>query len=59
VLAVEGRSCMRGHIDRVQRLPARGIEGVQLVSSSKPDVRRPSMLTDRSPSLRATGRIQV
>jgi len=38
VLAVEGRSCMRGDIDRAQRLPARRIEGVQLVSSSKPDV---------------------
>ena len=38
VLAVEGRSCMRGDIDRAQRLPARRIEGVQLVSGSKPDV---------------------
>ncbi len=38
VLAVEGRSCVRGDIDRAQRLPARGIEGVQLVSGSKPDV---------------------
>ena len=38
VLAVEGRSRMRGDIDRAQRLPARRIEGVQLVSGSKPDV---------------------
>ena len=38
VLAVEGRSCMRGDIDRAQRLPARRIEGVQLVSRRKPDV---------------------
>src|SRR5208282_6568966 len=38
VLAVEGRSCMRGNIDRAQHLPARRIEGVQLVSGSKPDL---------------------
>ena len=38
VLAVEGGSCMRGDIDRAQRLPARRIEGGQLVSSRKPDV---------------------
>ena len=38
VLAVEGRSCMRGDIDRAQRLPARRIEGVQPVSRSKPGV---------------------
>src|SRR5438128_4827518 len=38
VLAVEGRSGPRGDIDRAQRLPARGIEGVQRVSSSKPDL---------------------
>src|SRR5439155_10606483 len=36
VPAVEGRSCKRGDIDRAQRLPARGIEGDQLVSGSKP-----------------------
>ena len=29
---------MRGDIDRAQRLPARRIEDVQLVSRSKPDV---------------------
>jgi hypothetical protein len=29
---------MRGDIDRAQRLPARRIEGVQPVPSSKPDV---------------------
>jgi hypothetical protein len=29
---------MRGDIDRAQRLPARRIEGVQLVSGSKPDL---------------------
>src|SRR6266481_4888130 len=38
VLAVEGRSCMRGDIDRAQRLPARRIEGAELVSGRKPDV---------------------
>src|SRR5262249_51883545 len=38
VLAVEGRSRMPGDIDRAYRLPARGIEGVQLVSGRKPDV---------------------
>jgi hypothetical protein len=38
VLAVEGRPGIRGDIDRAQQLPARGIEGVQPVSSSKPDV---------------------
>jgi len=38
VLAVEGRACMRGDIDRAQGLPARRIEGVQRVSGSKPDV---------------------
>ena len=38
VPAVEGRSCMRGDIDRALHLPARRIEGVQLVSSGKPNV---------------------
>src|SRR5258708_1674078 len=38
VLAVEGRSCMRGDSDRAQYLPARRIQSVQLVSSRKPDV---------------------
>src|SRR5262245_6648728 len=38
VPAVEGRSCVRGDIDRAQHLPARRIEGVQLVSGRKPDV---------------------
>src|SRR5262249_48721677 len=38
VPAVEGRSCMRGDGDRAHRLPARRIEGVQLVSGRKPDV---------------------
>ena len=38
VLAVEGRSGMRGDIDRAQRLAARRIEGVQLVAGGKPDV---------------------
>ena len=38
VLAVEGRSCMRGDIDRAHRLSALGIEGVQPVSGRKPDV---------------------
>jgi hypothetical protein len=38
VLAVEGRSCIRGDLDRAQRPPARRIEGVEPLSSSKPDV---------------------
>src|SRR5881628_3207591 len=38
VLAVEGRSCMPGDLDRAQRLAARGIEGDQPVSSGKPDI---------------------
>src|SRR5262245_40089157 len=38
VPAVEGRACVRGDIDRAQQLAAHRIEGVQLVSGSKPDV---------------------
>src|SRR6267143_862433 len=38
MLAVEGRPCMRGNIDRAQDCPAGGIEGVQPVSGRKPDV---------------------
>lgn len=38
MLAVEGRSRMRGDIDRAQRLSARRIEGGQLVSGRKPNV---------------------
>src|SRR5262249_31523364 len=39
VLAVEGRSCTcAADIDRAQRFPARGIEGDQRVSGSKPDM---------------------
>src|ERR1700704_3068647 len=38
VLAVEGRSCMRGDIDRAHHLSARRVEGVQPVSGRKPDV---------------------
>src|SRR3989449_9938753 len=38
VLAVESCSCMPGDLDRAQQLPAGGIEGVQPVSRSKPDV---------------------
>src|SRR5438874_10515262 len=38
VLTVEGRSCVRGDINRAQHLATRRIEGVQLVSGSKPDV---------------------
>jgi hypothetical protein len=38
VPAVEGRSCIRGDVNRAQRLPARRIEGDQLVSGGKPDV---------------------
>src|SRR5439155_21548193 len=44
VPAVEGRSRMRGDIDRAQRLSARGIEGDQLVASSEPDV--PTVIRD-------------
>src|SRR5262249_39343710 len=45
VLAVEGRACTRaGDIDRAQHLPARGIEGVQLVTGSEPDV--PTVVRD-------------
>jgi hypothetical protein len=50
VLAVEGRSCMRGDINRAQHLATRRIEGIQLVSGSKPDVlaveRNPMHLVD-------------
>src|ERR1700752_3886745 len=38
VLTVECRSCMRGDINRAQHLAAGRIEGVQLVSGSKPDL---------------------
>src|SRR5215510_2939012 len=38
VLAVEGRSRMRGDIDRAHHRSARRIEGVQPVSGRKPDV---------------------
>jgi hypothetical protein len=38
VLTVEGRSCMRGDIDRAQHLPTRWIEGVQPVSGREPDM---------------------
>ena len=38
VLAVECRSCVRGDIDRAHCLAASRIEGIQRVSSGKPDV---------------------
>ncbi len=38
VLSVEGRSCVRGDINRAHCLATRRIEGVQLFSRSKPDV---------------------
>src|SRR5258706_715100 len=38
VLTVEGRSCVRGDINRAQQLATRRIEGVQSVSGGKPDV---------------------
>src|SRR5262245_7874445 len=44
VLAVEGRSCMPGDIDRAHRPSARRIKGVQLVSGRKPDV--PAVMGD-------------
>src|SRR4029453_9601152 len=34
---VEGRSGVRGDLERAQRFPARRIEGDQLVSGSEPD----------------------
>ena len=37
VLSVKSRSCMRSDLDRAQCLPARGIEGIQRISSSKPN----------------------
>src|SRR4030095_3782282 len=51
VPAVEGRSGLRaGDIDRAHHLPARRIEGVQLVAGRKPDVltvkRNPMHLVD-------------
>src|SRR5262249_15110597 len=44
VLAVEGRSGMPGDIERAHRFPAHRIEGMQLVSGSKPDV--PTVIRD-------------
>ena len=38
VPAVESRSSVRGDIDRAERLAARRIESVQLVSGGKPDL---------------------
>src|SRR5262245_48860996 len=38
MLPVESGSSTRGHIDRADRLPGGRIEGVQLISGSKPDV---------------------
>ena len=38
VPAVEGRSCVRGDINRAQHLSTRRIEGAQLFSGSKPDL---------------------
>src|SRR5262245_17669332 len=38
VLAVEGRSSMRRDIDRADRLATDRIEGIQLISGSKPNV---------------------
>jgi hypothetical protein len=38
VATVEGCSRVRGDVDRAHRLPTAGIEGLQLVSGSKPDV---------------------
>lgn len=38
MLTVERRSCMRSHINRAQRLAARGIESIQPVSRCKPDI---------------------
>jgi hypothetical protein len=38
VLAVEGRSCLRGCINGAHHLSTHLIEGVQLVSGSKPEM---------------------
>jgi hypothetical protein len=38
VPAVKGRSRVRGDVDRAQRLPARRVQGVQLVSGRKPNL---------------------
>src|SRR5262249_1991983 len=38
VLTIESRSCMRGNINRTQRLAARRVDRVQLISASKPDL---------------------
>ena len=38
MLAVEGRACMPGDIDRAHHPATHGIEGVQPVSRRKPDV---------------------
>src|SRR5580704_18641644 len=38
MLSVEGRSRMRRDIDRALQLAARGIDGVQLVSGSEPNI---------------------
>ena len=51
VLTVEGRSCMRGDINRALHLPTRRIEGIQLVSGGKPDV-----LTVKRNPMHAVGR---
>jgi hypothetical protein len=44
MLAVEGRSRVRGDIDRAQRFPARGIQGIQLGAGRKPDL--PTVVRD-------------
>ena len=38
VFAIKCRPCVRGDIDGAEHLPARRIEGVQLISRSKPDI---------------------
>jgi hypothetical protein len=38
MLSIEGRSRMRRDIDRAMHLAAQGIEGIQLVSGSEPNV---------------------
>src|SRR5580704_3926536 len=49
VSAVESRSSVRGDIDRAERLAARRIESVQLVSGGKPDL--PAVISDAMYSL--------
>ena len=56
VLAVEGRSCMRGDIDRAHRFSTLWVEGAQLVSGRKPHVLTVKRHTMHMVGFRITGR---